>query len=267
MNAIELAQGLERIGFLIEPKKTKTQRATLEDLVVYIKAESHSLLLVIDPKFGDRLDVLLSLPGIFRPIPRDALLHNSSMRSFPKRIHKGSAEIPYGLDFDVRTFEALSAFIGVLRGKSAATEASVGTNSDQADVDPQTETEATRAARLGQSKFRAALIERWQGKCPLTGIAMADLLRASHIKPWSVSDNRERLDPDNGLLLAVHIDVLFDKGLISFSDAGRLIVSPRLPAAEREILQLDQERKPLVLSPGNRIFLQDHRVRYSFPEC
>ena len=53
-------------------------------------------------------------------------------------------------------------------------------------------------------------------------------LRASHIKPWRVSDDFEKLDGNNGLLLAPHIDHLFDGGWISFSDNGDLLVSSRL---------------------------------------
>lgn len=49
------------------------------------------------------------------------------------------------------------------------------------------------------------------------------MLRASHIKPWRVSRNKERLDPFNGLLLTANIDILFDRGLISFSDDGTLL--------------------------------------------
>jgi putative restriction endonuclease len=79
------------------------------------------------------------------------------------------------------------------------------------DVDPKTESEAMRAVRLGQQNFRRDLLSFWDGKCALTGLNFPELLRASHIKPWRDCDPRERLDPDNGLLLAVHIDGLFDQ--------------------------------------------------------
>jgi predicted restriction endonuclease len=57
-------------------------------------------------------------------------------------------------------------------------------------------------------------------------VANAAYLIASHIKPWSKSSNQERLDGRNGLLLAPHIDHLFDNGFISFADDGRLLISP-----------------------------------------
>ena len=41
-------------------------------------------------------------------------------------------------------------------------------------------------------------------------------------------NNHERLDGYNGLLLAPHIDHLFDRGYISFSDDGGQTLSPRV---------------------------------------
>jgi predicted restriction endonuclease len=71
---------------------------------------------------------------------------------------------------------------------------------------------------VGQGYFRQALIERWNG-CALTGYKDPTLLIASHIKPWSACTNRhERLSPDNGLLLTPNLDLLFDKGIITFDE-------------------------------------------------
>lgn len=100
---------------------------------------------------------------------------------------------------------------------------------------PQT-TEAERLVvqRVGQNLFRNALMDYWQGRCCVTGLAVPALLRASHIKPWAkCQSDDERLDVFNGLLLAPHIDALFDGGWISFSDQGDLLVSEALPSAAR----------------------------------
>jgi HNH endonuclease len=51
-------------------------------------------------------------------------------------------------------------------------------------------------------------------------------LRASHIKPWSASNNVERLDPYNGLLLSVGYDVAFDSLLITFDENGEIAFAP-----------------------------------------
>jgi putative restriction endonuclease len=90
------------------------------------------------------------------------------------------------------------------------------------------------------------------------------LLRASHIKPWSRSDNDDRLNPDNGLLLIANIDILFDKGFISFDDAGRMLMSSRLWAAQKRLLGLPGNLKRK-LPPGQRRFLAYHRDVFGFP--
>ena len=63
-------------------------------------------------------------------------------------------------------------------------------------------------ARVGQGDFRKHLIEYWQC-CSVTGCSRLDCLMASHIKPWRKSNNQERLDVFNGLLLTPNLDKLF----------------------------------------------------------
>jgi len=82
-------------------------------------------------------------------------------------------------------------------------------------------------SRIGQGKFRSDLIEYWQG-CALTRYKKMQFLIASHIKPWSVSNDKERLDPNNGFLLLANIDKAFDLGYISFTDKGKVIISDYL---------------------------------------
>ncbi|MDA9085898.1 HNH endonuclease [Methylophilaceae bacterium] len=91
------------------------------------------------------------------------------------------------------------------------------------------ETEKTQLSksRRGQGIFRTNL-ERIEKRCRLTHLEIKKYLIASHIKPWRDSSNFERLDGNNGLLLSPHIDKLFDKGFISFSDNGDLIISNKL---------------------------------------
>lgn len=94
---------------------------------------------------------------------------------------------------------------------------------DTAGLPRSTEAERVVVQRVGQNLFRSALLDYWQGRCCVTGLAVPELLRASHIKPWAAceSDN-ERLDVFNGLLLAPHLDALFDGGWVSFADNGKL---------------------------------------------
>lgn len=86
-----------------------------------------------------------------------------------------------------------------------------------------TEKLGTVRQRIGQSEFRKRLISIHNSRCQLTGTQIPELLRASHIKPWSDSKGPERLDPHNGLLLASHIDALFDRGLITFTSEGNIL--------------------------------------------
>jgi hypothetical protein len=82
-------------------------------------------------------------------------------------------------------------------------------------------------ARRGQGiyKHNVRLVE---GHCRITNITLIKHLRASHIKPWKDSNDMEKIDGYNGLLLAPHIDHLFDQGFISFEEKGELIISDAL---------------------------------------
>lgn len=121
----------------------------------------------------------------------------------------------------------------------------------------QTEKEQLVKARLGQGQFRRDLLSLWEGCC-LTGCTTPKLLRASHIKPWSKSNNRERLDRYNGLLLTPNADALFDSGYITFSSDGEMIVSRKLPEEEAKMLLSGCARKIKVFSE-NRSYLEYHR--------
>jgi putative restriction endonuclease len=87
-----------------------------------------------------------------------------------------------------------------------------------------TEIEQLVRARRGQGRFRLNLL-KVEKRCRLTHVELEQFLVASHIKPWAVCTNEERLDGHNGLLLAPHIDRLFDRGWITFSDTGELMTA------------------------------------------
>lgn len=124
-----------------------------------------------------------------------------------------------------------------------------------------TESERLVVQRVGQDLFRNALMDYWQGRCCVTGLAVPALLRASHIKPWArCQSDDERLDVFNGLLLAPHIDALFDGGWISFSDQGSLLVSETLPHAARAQLMVSSEWTIRNLTPAHVPYLTFHRT-------
>jgi len=116
-------------------------------------------------------------------------------------------------------------------------------------------------SRKGQGKFREAVFEQ-MSCCPVTGVTNKSLLVASHIRPWRDCDTlKQRLDGKNGLPLSPHIDRLFDRGYISFSDRGELIVSKRLNESVVEAWGLMQKlNQPLFqVSSGQADYLEYHR--------
>jgi len=113
-------------------------------------------------------------------------------------------------------------------------------------------------ARKGQGRYRQQLIDRWS-TCALTGLANQSLLRASHLKPWRPSSNAERINVDNGLLLAATMDAALDRGLITFTDRGELLISPQLSAADQKLLNLAAYPRLRVCPPTIVPFLKIHR--------
>ena len=122
-----------------------------------------------------------------------------------------------------------------------------------------TEADRVQKVRIGQDRFRSALLAYWNGTCPLTGITAPELLRASHIIPWAKCENdQERLNVHNGLLLSSLWDAAFDAGLITFDDNGIAIGSPRLTVTEHLALNLTNA-PPLPLLAEHRARLAWHR--------
>jgi predicted restriction endonuclease len=109
--------------------------------------------------------------------------------------------------------------------------------------------------RIGQGRFRDDLIAYWQG-CAITQYQNHSFLIASHIKPWAQSDNAERLDPYNGLLLLANIDKAFDLGYVSFNEKGRILISDYLE--DYTTLGLDKDMSVL-LSNKHQDYLAYHR--------
>lgn len=125
-----------------------------------------------------------------------------------------------------------------------------------------TEVERLVRQRIGQDTFRAALMDYWGGACAVTGIAVPEVLRASHVKPWAdCESDAERLDVFNGFLLVANLDALFDRGLIAFNDAGMLLVSPRLSEDEISRLGVGPRSKLRWIAPEHMTFLEWHRQR------
>lgn len=125
-----------------------------------------------------------------------------------------------------------------------------------------TEAERLVVLRVGQNLFRDGLVDLWEARCAVTGLAVPPLLRASHIKPWADCEtDAERLDVYNGILLAPHLDAAFDRGFITVADDGAIVISDALDADARAILGLNQPLRIRGISDGHRSYLPWHRER------
>ena len=127
---------------------------------------------------------------------------------------------------------------------------------------PETERTTLIEARLGQGRFRKSVLNKWNGKCAVTGINIRNVIRASHIKPWRVCNDVERLSADNGLPLIANLDALFDALLISFKRNGDMLVSQKIGSKEKILLQIPQKlSRPL--TDEQEKFMRVHRLEFS----
>lgn len=137
-------------------------------------------------------------------------------------------------------------------------------DADQAEIEiqkaeniPVTEKDQLIRSRRGQGVFRQRVLLK-EIKCRLTGVDEQSYLVASHIKPWKVSSNTERLSGDNGLMLAPHVDKLFDRGWLSFEDNGDVKCAFQ---AKRVVSAwgLDMIKNVGPFSESQQFFLRYHR--------
>lgn len=127
---------------------------------------------------------------------------------------------------------------------------------------PEQDIDAIVKWRLSQCEFRSLLEKVYGSSCHVSHLLNRNLLIASHIVPWSKSSPEEKTDPENGLLLAINWDAVFDKGFICFDDEGKVIFSDALDKITSDLLGIDRNvtlRKDL-LTPRRKAYLQRHRT-------
>lgn len=114
--------------------------------------------------------------------------------------------------------------------------------------------------RIGQEKYRNALLEECPF-CPITMINDERLLVASHIKPWAVSNEKERVDPKNGFILSPLYDRLFDQGFITFTDDKYVMVSQWLTPKNTQRIGLKNNSyiQLLPIDDARIVYLEYHR--------
>lgn len=124
-------------------------------------------------------------------------------------------------------------------------------NSRQAEI---------RRARQGQGLYREKLLAECPF-CPITMINDERLLIASHIKPWAVASDKEKLDPKNGFMLSPLYDKLFDRGLMSFTEDRKIILSNWISPANKKRLGISEGQfiQMLPLDAERQDYMEFHR--------
>lgn len=114
--------------------------------------------------------------------------------------------------------------------------------------------------RVGQDIYRKAMLDYWENACAVTGIALPDVLRASHTLAWAKCESdAQRLDVYNGLLLSANLDALFDRYLISFDCNGKLLMSSKISHVDLELLGLNKNMKLRWVTTEHEVYLSQHR--------
>lgn len=112
---------------------------------------------------------------------------------------------------------------------------------------------------IAQRLFRGNLLRLWQGACAVTSVQELRVLRSSHIKPWRDSDINEKVDHFNGLLLIPNLDTLFNEGLISFQNDGRVLVSSKWKADDQRRMHIGPELHLRMVHSESHPYLEFHR--------
>jgi putative restriction endonuclease len=126
----------------------------------------------------------------------------------------------------------------------------------------ETEKEAIIKSRRGQGIYRTNALQLWK-TCSVTGFTKPDVLIASHIKPWKVSANAERIDHFNSLLLVPSLDKLFDRGYIGFEPNGKIMISDKINSVDLERIGVNSDLRLRQIPVETKAYL-DYHVQYRF---
>ena len=178
-------------------------------------------------------------------------LHNIRLGQFPRLSSEES--------------NAVRSFFGLVNPMPDRTEIEIERENDvheegiiQRTLEGSLERERLVMARRGQGVFRHN-VEQIEKSCRVTGLRDLQHLRASHIKPWKDSDDDEKIDGHNGLMLSPHVDHLFDRGWILFEDNGMLVPSPKLDVLVLQSWRIEPDRKPRPFLASQIEYLEYHR--------
>ncbi|TXD53227.1 MULTISPECIES: HNH endonuclease [unclassified Polaribacter] len=195
----------------------------------------------IDDKLNfDKIDAIISIEEK-RKINRNFYTKDKDLSNFKSSLRKYNKYLNNGFSTKIKN--------------------SIRKEEDDINVDNKitnTEKESLILSRIGQGNFRNNLIKYWS-TCSVTNFDKTGLLIASHIKPWKESNNIERLDAFNGLLLLPNYDKLFDRGYINFDSNGKIKISKFLNAVDKNILNINSEIKLRNLEKEHIKYLEYHK--------
>ncbi len=121
------------------------------------------------------------------------------------------------------------------------------------------QTVITKSRGIAQRLFRGNLLRLWQGSCAVTSVQELRVLRSGHIKPWADSNLQEKVDHFNGLLLIPNLDALFNEGLISFQNDGRILVSQNWRDDDKRRMHVTPDLRLRTVHSESCRYLEYHR--------
>jgi hypothetical protein len=125
-----------------------------------------------------------------------------------------------------------------------------------------TERSGLVTSRVGQGAYRKRIIHRWEYKCAVTSFNKLEILIASHIVPWGVASDTERLDVNNGILLSPTYDALFDRHLISFDNKGKIILTDQIDISAYQKIGVSGHEQIKGLNDYNLQYLNRHNQTF-----
>ena len=109
------------------------------------------------------------------------------------------------------------------------------------------EREVVIKQRINQSLFRNMVLSAYNNTCCITGLARPELIEACHIIDWA-DDEKNRINPCNGLAMNVLFHRAFDKLYLGISTDLRVIISDKLYDGLRG---KDKDRTYEIFNPYN----------------
>ena len=79
--------------------------------------------------------------------------------------------------------------------------------------------------------YRAFILNKWGGKCCLTGIKEPQLISGYYLRPWEKCDNAQKMDPYNGICLNKFHGGIFEDHKMSITPDNEIVYAPDLENA------------------------------------